>query len=87
MYGRIYIYFWVFVQCKASCGSQGVKYRRVRCVWYGTNRQAVNGCRNEPRPAIIKDCKGPPCAENCKLSLCFEQIFKENPILDVKVFL
>lgn len=54
------------MQCNAACGSHGIKYRTVRCVWYGSNRHALNGCRNMTRPADVKDCKGPPCAENCK---------------------
>ncbi|XP_031629322.1 protein madd-4 isoform X6 [Contarinia nasturtii] len=52
-----------WTDCKATCG-QGVKYRTVKCVWYGSNRRAINGCRDTPMPAMKKECKGPPCAEN-----------------------
>ncbi|XP_055302393.1 protein madd-4 isoform X2 [Sitodiplosis mosellana] len=55
-----------WTDCKAPCGGQGTKYRSVRCIWYGTNRRANNACRdaNIVRPAMKKECKGSPCAEN-----------------------
>ncbi|XP_037909605.1 ADAMTS-like protein 1 isoform X2 [Hermetia illucens] len=55
-------------QCNAQCGSQGIKYRILQCVWYGTRRPAGNACRNQPRPAVMKVCKGAPCMSN--LSEC-----------------
>lgn len=77
-FGSLATWPMLFVQCNAGCGSQGTKYRTVRCVWYGTSRQAQNGCRNMTRPAVMKECKGPPCAENCKsLPLKFEN---DSPI-------
>lgn len=53
-------------QCNASCGGQGVKYRILQCVWHGTTRPAGNGCKDLPRPAVMKVCKGHRCASNCK---------------------
>ncbi|XP_039952400.1 protein madd-4 isoform X3 [Bactrocera tryoni] len=48
-------------ECNAQCGRQGIKYRILQCVWYGTRRPAGNACRHQPRPAVMKVCKSPPC--------------------------
>ncbi|XP_035916170.1 protein madd-4 isoform X6 [Anopheles stephensi] len=54
--------------CNAACEGQGIKYRILQCVWYGTKKAAGNACRELPRPAVMKVCKGPPCISN--LSEC-----------------
>uniref|UniRef100_A0AAG5DTY1 PLAC domain-containing protein n=1 Tax=Anopheles atroparvus TaxID=41427 RepID=A0AAG5DTY1_ANOAO len=54
--------------CNAACEGQGIKYRILQCVWYGTKKPAGNACRDQPRPAVMKVCKGPPCIAN--LSEC-----------------
>ncbi|XP_023158560.1 ADAMTS-like protein 1 isoform X2 [Ceratitis capitata] len=48
-------------ECNAQCGRQGIKYRILQCVWYGTRRPAGNACRHQPRPTVMKVCKSPPC--------------------------
>ncbi|XP_055594208.1 protein madd-4 isoform X2 [Uranotaenia lowii] len=48
-------------ECNAACSSQGIKYRILQCVWYGTKKPAGNACKDQPRPAVMKVCKGPPC--------------------------
>ncbi|XP_067620933.1 protein madd-4-like isoform X2 [Eurosta solidaginis] len=48
-------------ECNAQCGRPGIKYRILQCVWYGTRRPAGNACRHQPRPAVMKVCKSPPC--------------------------
>ncbi|GLV43482.1 no long nerve cord [Carabus blaptoides fortunei] len=55
-------------ECAAACEAQGVKYRILQCVWYGTKKPAGNACREQPRPAVMKTCKGPPCPKvnDCK---------------------
>ncbi|KFB37635.1 AGAP007792-PA-like protein [Anopheles sinensis] len=50
--------------CNAACEGQGIKYRILQCVWYGTKKPAGNACRDQPRPAVMKVCKGPPCIAN-----------------------
>ncbi|XP_074000161.1 ADAMTS-like no long nerve cord isoform X2 [Rhodnius prolixus] len=50
-------------ECAASCNAQGVKYRILQCVWFGTKKAAGNACRDIPRPAVMKMCKGPPCTD------------------------
>ncbi|XP_049536816.1 ADAMTS-like protein 1 [Anopheles darlingi] len=55
-------------ECNAACEGQGIKYRILQCVWYGTKKPAGNACRDQPRPAVMKVCKGPPCISN--LSEC-----------------
>ncbi|BES91442.1 Thrombospondin type 1 domain [Nesidiocoris tenuis] len=50
-------------ECAASCDSQGVKYRILQCVWYGTKKPAGNACRDLPRPSVMKMCKGPACSD------------------------
>uniref|UniRef100_A0A182UGB1 Uncharacterized protein n=1 Tax=Anopheles melas TaxID=34690 RepID=A0A182UGB1_9DIPT len=50
--------------CNAACEGQGIKYRILQCVWYGTKKPAGNACRELPRPAVMKVCKGPPCISN-----------------------
>jgi hypothetical protein len=55
----------VHVQCAAACEMQGIKYRILQCVWYGTKKPAGNACRDQPRPSVMKVCKGLPCA-HCK---------------------
>ncbi|KAG8287190.1 peptidase activity protein [Homalodisca vitripennis] len=55
-------------ECAAPCEAQGVKYRILQCVWYGTKKPAGNACRDQPRPSVMKVCKGPPCFDvgECK---------------------
>ncbi|XP_046490682.1 protein madd-4 isoform X2 [Neodiprion pinetum] len=56
-------------ECTASCEEDGVKYRILQCVWFGTKKAAGNACRDVPRPSVMKTCKGPPClqtTEHCK---------------------
>ncbi|CAB0034632.1 unnamed protein product [Trichogramma brassicae] len=56
-------------ECSASCEEDGIKYRILQCVWYGTKKPAGNVCRNLPRPPVMKTCRGPPCAkssDDCK---------------------
>ncbi|KAH8329025.1 hypothetical protein KR074_001877, partial [Drosophila pseudoananassae] len=48
-------------ECNAPCGRQGIKYRILQCVWYGSRRPAGNVCKHQPRPAVMKVCKSPPC--------------------------
>ncbi|XP_037882700.1 protein madd-4 isoform X2 [Glossina fuscipes] len=48
-------------ECNAPCGRQGIKYRILQCVWYGTRRPAGNACKHQPRPAVMKVCRSPPC--------------------------
>lgn len=55
--------FYLF-QCAAPCDAQGVKYRILQCVWYGTKKPAGNACRDQPRPSVMKVCKGPPCSDS-----------------------
>ncbi|KAK2582675.1 hypothetical protein KPH14_004950 [Odynerus spinipes] len=56
-------------ECTASCEEDGIKYRILQCVWYGTKKPAGNACRDIPRPPVMKTCKGPPCPQtpdDCK---------------------
>ncbi|XP_043498775.1 protein madd-4 isoform X2 [Polistes fuscatus] len=56
-------------ECIASCEKDGIKYRILQCVWYGTKKPAGNACRDLPRPPVMKTCKGPPCPQfpdDCK---------------------
>lgn len=62
---------YISLQCNAACNSQGIKYRILQCVWYGTKKPAGNACKDQPRPAIMKVCKGPPCIVNRKLRFFF----------------
>lgn len=48
-------------QCNAPCNGKGTRYRLLHCVWYGTRKPAGNACNNQPRPAVMKTCSGPPC--------------------------
>ncbi|EDW11993.2 uncharacterized protein Dmoj_GI17443, isoform B [Drosophila mojavensis] len=48
-------------ECNAPCGRQGIKFRILQCVWYGSRRPAGNVCKHQPRPAVMKVCKSPPC--------------------------
>lgn len=55
--------------CTASCEEDGIKYRILQCVWFGTKKPAGNACRDIPRPPVMKTCKGSPCsqtADDCK---------------------
>lgn len=56
-------------ECAASCEAQGIKYRILQCVWYGTKKAAGNACREQTRPAVMKMCKGPPCPHSSKYQL------------------
>jgi hypothetical protein len=49
-------------ECAAACEMQGVKYRILQCVWYGTKKPAGTACKNLPRPPVMKSCKGSPCS-------------------------
>nr|CAD7424512.1 unnamed protein product [Timema monikensis] len=55
--------FIAHAQCAAPCEAQGIKYRILQCVWFGTKKPAGNACRDQPRPSVMKVCKGPPCAQ------------------------
>ncbi|KAL0100797.1 hypothetical protein PUN28_019286 [Cardiocondyla obscurior] len=61
-----------WTECTASCEEDGIKYRILQCVWFGTKKPAGNACRDIPRPPVMKTCRGPPCpqftalAEDCK---------------------
>ncbi|XP_022920752.1 protein madd-4 isoform X2 [Onthophagus taurus] len=57
-------------KCNAPCGAEGVKYRILQCVWYGTKKPAGTACRDLHRPPVTKSCKGPPCLEE---SLCTDK--------------
>ncbi|XP_011067029.1 PREDICTED: ADAMTS-like protein 3 isoform X1 [Acromyrmex echinatior] len=67
-----------WTECTASCEEDGIKYRILQCVWFGTKKPAGNACRDIPRPPVMKTCRGPPCpqstafVEDCKdhLPLC-----------------
>ncbi|XP_030381112.1 protein madd-4 [Scaptodrosophila lebanonensis] len=48
-------------ECNAPCGRQGIKYRILQCVWYGTRRPAGNVCKHQQRPEVMKVCKSAPC--------------------------
>ncbi|KAK3927660.1 Protein madd-4 [Frankliniella fusca] len=50
-------------ECAARCGTSGVKHRILQCVWFGTKKAAGNACREQPRPVVMKSCKGPPCGQ------------------------
>ncbi|XP_055908758.1 protein madd-4-like isoform X2 [Eupeodes corollae] len=53
-------------ECNAPCGRQGLKYRILQCVWYGTRRPAGYECKHQPRPAVMKVCKSPPCSTKAR---------------------
>ncbi|XP_076379649.1 ADAMTS-like no long nerve cord isoform X2 [Megalopta genalis] len=56
-------------ECMAPCEKDGIKYRILRCVWFGTKKPAGNACRDIPRPPVMKTCKSPPCShtpDDCK---------------------
>ncbi|XP_043281703.1 protein madd-4 [Venturia canescens] len=56
-------------ECTASCEEDGIKYRILQCVWFGTKKPAGNACRDLPRPPVMKTCRGQPChhaSEECK---------------------
>ncbi|XP_025155245.1 protein madd-4 isoform X2 [Harpegnathos saltator] len=56
-------------ECTASCEEDGIKYRILQCVWFGTKKPAGNACRDIPRPPVMKTCRGSPCPqspEDCK---------------------
>ncbi|CAL7946132.1 unnamed protein product [Xylocopa violacea] len=56
-------------ECTASCEEDGIKYRILQCVWYGTKKPAGNACRDIPRPPVMKTCRGSPCPQtpdDCK---------------------
>ncbi|XP_029672449.1 protein madd-4 isoform X3 [Formica exsecta] len=58
-----------WTECTASCEEDGIKYRILQCVWFGTKKPAGNACRDIPRPPVMKTCRGPPCPqspEDCK---------------------
>ncbi|KAK7604935.1 hypothetical protein V9T40_006121 [Parthenolecanium corni] len=51
-----------WTECYAPCDKDGVKYRILQCVWYGTKKPAGTACRDQPRPSVMRTCKGAPCA-------------------------
>ncbi|XP_032685179.1 protein madd-4 isoform X3 [Odontomachus brunneus] len=51
-------------ECTASCEEDGIKYRILQCVWFGTKKPAGNACRDIPRPPVMKTCKGSPCPQS-----------------------
>ncbi|XP_015601072.1 protein madd-4 isoform X2 [Cephus cinctus] len=51
-------------ECTASCEEDGIKYRILQCVWFGTKKPAGNACRDISRPSVMKTCKGPPCPQS-----------------------
>ncbi|XP_076230521.1 ADAMTS-like no long nerve cord isoform X4 [Nomia melanderi] len=56
-------------ECTASCEEDGIKYRILQCVWFGTKKPAGNACRDIPRPPVMKTCRGPMCPQtpdDCK---------------------
>ncbi|KAH8286812.1 hypothetical protein KR044_003966, partial [Drosophila immigrans] len=54
-------------ECNAPCGHQGVKFRTLQCVWYGTQRPAGNVCKHQPRPVVMKMCKNRQCqVKSCR---------------------
>ncbi|KAH8402532.1 hypothetical protein KR222_008241, partial [Zaprionus bogoriensis] len=55
-------------ECNAPCGRQGIKFRMLQCVWYGSRRPAGNVCKHQPRPAVMKVCKSPSCQAKIKSS-------------------
>jgi len=52
------------LQCAAECEEEGIKYRILQCVWFGTKKPAGNECRDQTRPSVMKICKGPPCTSS-----------------------
>ncbi|XP_037958432.1 protein madd-4 isoform X2 [Teleopsis dalmanni] len=59
-------------ECNAPCNRQGIKYRILQCVWYGTRRPAGNACKHQPRPAVMKVCKSPSCIAKSSTSICID---------------
>ncbi|XP_018359736.1 PREDICTED: ADAMTS-like protein 3 [Trachymyrmex cornetzi] len=53
-----------WTECTASCEEDGIKYRILQCVWFGTKKPAGNACRDIPRPPVMKTCRGPPCPQS-----------------------
>ncbi|XP_033220968.1 protein madd-4 [Belonocnema kinseyi] len=56
-------------ECTAPCEEDGIKYRILQCVWFGTKKPAGNACRDLSRPPVMKTCRGLPCPrspEDCK---------------------
>ncbi|UYV76873.1 ADAMTSL1 [Cordylochernes scorpioides] len=54
-------------ECTVTCGTRGFQSRILRCVWFGTERAAGHACRDQPRPTVMRPCRGPPCEalSNC----------------------
>uniref|UniRef100_A0A8D8UTP4 ADAMTS-like protein 1 n=1 Tax=Cacopsylla melanoneura TaxID=428564 RepID=A0A8D8UTP4_9HEMI len=48
-------------ECSAACEKDGIKYRILQCVWYGTRRAAGNACRDLTRPSVMRVCRGGAC--------------------------
>ncbi|XP_076658795.1 ADAMTS-like no long nerve cord isoform X2 [Halictus rubicundus] len=56
-------------ECMAPCEKDGMKYRILQCVWFGTKKPAGNACRDIPRPTVMKSCKSAQCPktpDDCK---------------------
>ncbi|XP_020298368.1 ADAMTS-like protein 1 isoform X2 [Pseudomyrmex gracilis] len=81
-----------WTECTASCEEDGIKYRILQCVWYGTKKPAGNACRDISRPSVMKTCRGPPCPqspEDCRdrsqlcstvksMSMCKVPLYKKQ---------
>ncbi|XP_050432686.1 ADAMTS-like protein 1 isoform X2 [Adelges cooleyi] len=57
-----------WTDCTASCEKDGLRYRILQCVWFGTNKPAGTACRDQPRPPVMKTCTGSACPpkDDCK---------------------
>ncbi|XP_043469323.1 protein madd-4 isoform X2 [Leptopilina heterotoma] len=79
-------------ECSAPCEEDGIKYRILQCVWFGTKKPAGNACRDLSRPPVMKTCRGSPCVrspEDCKdlsqlcnrvktMNMCQEPLYKKQ---------
>ncbi|XP_051175051.1 protein madd-4 isoform X3 [Leptopilina boulardi] len=79
-------------ECSAPCEEDGIKYRILQCVWFGTKKPAGNACRDLSRPPVMKTCRGPTCLrspEDCKdlsqlcnrvktMNMCQEPLYKKQ---------
>ncbi|EDW49715.1 GM16142 [Drosophila sechellia] len=63
-------------ECNAPCGRQGIKYRILQCVWYGSRRPAGNVCKHQARPPVMKVCKSPAC--QAQLSSSSSQLCRDS---------
>ena len=42
--------------CTHSCGTLGIQYRILQCVWVGTRKPAGNSCDSNDRPGLHRPC-------------------------------